>query len=142
MISASNGAVFVAILGFLIQSGMLSWAIWSIRKIAKEEVGAVEATMMKALHEHNNDSQAHPNHHVGTEFRTLVTNLAGQLASIQAKLDAVSEELSRLRQAHDEAVRDGLCLYQHRENSGVMRAKRLSDPEEVDFTERRHAGRS
>ena len=136
MISASNGAVFIAIIGFLIQSGMLSWAIWSIRKIAKEEVDSVKCSVMQSLHDHNSDPQAHPTHHVGAEFRVLVTSLSGQLATIQTKLDAVSEELSRLREAHDDAVKEGLCLYQH-ERPGAIRARRLSDPAEVDFTERR-----
>lgn len=105
-------AITVSAVGFLAQSGLLAWAVWSVRKIAREEVDAVAKQLTAALGLHDRDAQAHPNHHMTPVVQALQLEITRTLARLEGKLEMVNGEVASLRKAHDDAVARGNCLYQ------------------------------
>ncbi len=98
--------------GFLINSGVLSWGIWSFRKIAKEEADAVAKQIAAQLNAHDRDPQAHPNHHMTPVIQTLQLQITQTLTELKGDVKGLQREIEALRRAHDDAVARGSCLYQ------------------------------
>lgn len=113
MTDPATTAVIVAVVGFLAQSGVLAWAIWSIRKIAREEVDAVAKQMVAALEKHDDNPFAHPKHHMTPVIQSLQLEITRTLARLEGKLEQMGSEVASLRKAHDDAVSRGNCLYQN-----------------------------
>ena len=105
-------AIGVSTIGFLVQSGLVAWAIWSVRKIAREEVDAVAKQLTEALKVHDRDAMSHPNHHMTPVIQALQIEITRTLARLEGKVETLGSEVSSLRKAHDEAVARGNCLYQ------------------------------
>lgn len=112
MTDPSTIAVTVSAIGFLAQSGLLAWAVWSVRKIAREEVDAVAKQLTEALKVHDRDAMSHPNHHMTPVIQALQIDITRTLARLEGKVETLGSEVSSLRKTHDEAVARGNCLYQ------------------------------
>lgn len=105
-------AVGISIAGFLVQSGLVAWGVWSVRKIAKEEVDLAKKETAIAMEKHDRDPVAHPNHHMTPIIQALQIEITRTLSRLEGRMENVSNEMASLRKAHDDAVSRGSCLYQ------------------------------
>lgn len=105
-------ALVASAAGFVVNSGVLSWGIWSFRKIAKEEADVVARQIAERLGQHDRDPMAHPNHHMTPIIQTLQLQITQSLTEMRGDIKALSAEVTALRRAHDDAVSRGLCIYQ------------------------------
>ncbi len=100
-------AVTVSAIGFLAQSGLLAWAVWSVRKIAREEVDAVAKQLTEALRTHDRDAMSHPNHHMTPVIQALQIEITRSLARLEGKLETITSEVASLRKGHEDAMARG-----------------------------------
>jgi len=106
-------ALAASAVGFVINSGVLTWGIWSFRKIAKEEAEVAAKQIADRMRDHDRDPQAHPNHHMTPVIQALQIEITRTLARLEGKVETLGSEVFSLRKAHDEAVSRGNCLYQN-----------------------------
>lgn len=98
-----------AVLSVFVIGGLQLWVRAQIRvgtDAVLAEAKALHEIAMEAQDKHEHDPLAHPNHSMTPVIRDLHLKVVGELAEIRT-------ELRELRKAHDDAVKSGLCLYQH-----------------------------
>lgn len=115
-------ALVASAAGFIINSGVLSWGIWSFRKIAKEEADVVARQIAERLGQHDRDPMAHPNHHMTPIIQALQLQITQSLAEMKGDIKALSSEVAALRRAHDEAIARG--AYPHQQDGETERKGR------------------
>jgi hypothetical protein len=105
-------ALAASIAGVLINSGVVGWGVWSVRKIAKEEDEVVVKHISDKMREHDRDPMAHPNHHMTPIIQTLQLQITQSLTEMKGDIKALSSEVAGLRKAHDDAISRGLYVFQ------------------------------
>lgn len=108
---SSDVAIAGAVITVLINTGVVSWGVWSVRKIAREEVDVARDRMEKALHDHDRDPQSHANHNMTPVIRGLQLEVVQALAEIKTDLKQLDAQVAALRHSHEDAIANGLCVY-------------------------------
>ena len=83
---AAHVIVIVAAVSLAGQLGLISWGIWSVRRMIKEEA---EAVMSK----HNSDQYAHANHPNAQRYREEMGSLGKLVTESITKLAVIDERI-------------------------------------------------
>jgi len=76
----------------------------------------MHSVALAAVRTHDENPHAHPNHHMTPVIQALQLEITKTLAEMKGDLKSVGNEVASLRRAHDDAVKNGLCLYQNLED--------------------------
>lgn len=83
---ASHIVIIVAAVSLAGQLGLISWGIWSVRRLVKEEA---ESVMSK----HNSDQYAHANHPNAQRYRDEMGALSKLVSESLTKLAVIDERI-------------------------------------------------
>jgi len=98
-----------AVVSVFVISGLQLWVRSQIRDgtdAVLAEAQSLHEIAMEAVAKHNTDPMSHANHSMAPIIRDIQIQVVRELTELRA-------EIKDLRRAHDEAVKNGLCLYQH-----------------------------
>lgn len=97
---------------FLVNSGLTGWVIWSMRRIARDEVEASAARTANAIKEtvdalrvHDTNPMAHANHYVTQQVQKLQLEVVSALAEMKAEIKMLHSEVSSLRRSQEDMLR-------------------------------------
>lgn len=96
--------IFLSITSFLLNAGIVTWGVWSLKKIARQEAEQALIPLKDTFEEHLVDKYAH-----SEAFEHQIEKLFKRLDQITDRLDSVSRKLDTLIGEHSALTKNGNC---------------------------------